>query len=45
MEELNLKTEATQVTGCKKCNKKSNTTQKIVFVMGGLMFGLYYQEI
>jgi hypothetical protein len=35
-----MKTEATQVTGCKKCNEKTGGTQKFVFIAGGIMFGL-----
>lgn len=39
MEEY-MKTEATQVTGCRKCNQTSGKTQKFVFIAGGLVFGL-----
>jgi hypothetical protein len=38
--EEDMKTEATQVTGCRKCNQTSGKTQKFVFIAGGLMFGL-----
>jgi hypothetical protein len=38
--EEDMKTEATQVTGCRKCNQTSGKTQKFVFIAGGLVFGL-----
>jgi hypothetical protein len=38
--EENMKTEATQVTGCRKCNQTSGKTQKFVFIAGGLVFAL-----
>jgi hypothetical protein len=38
--EKNMKTEATQVTGCRKCNQTSGKTQKFVFIAGGLVFAL-----
>ena len=33
-----MKTEATQVTGCKKCDQSSSKTQKFVFITGAIMF-------
>jgi hypothetical protein len=39
MEEI-MKTEATQVTGCRKCNQTTGKTQRFVFIFGGLIFGL-----
>jgi hypothetical protein len=33
-----MKTEATQVTGCKKCDQSSSKTQKFVFITGTIMF-------
>jgi len=33
-----MKTEATQVTGCKKCGQSSSKTQKFVFITGAIMF-------
>ena len=38
--EDDMKTEATQVTGCRKCNQTSGKTQKFVFIAGGLVFAL-----
>ena len=38
--EEDMKTEASQVTGCRKCNQTSGKTQKFVFIAGGLVFGL-----
>jgi hypothetical protein len=38
--EKDMKTEATQVTGCRKCNQTSGKTQKFVFIAGGLVFAL-----
>lgn len=38
--EEDMKTEATQVTGCRKCNQTSGKTQKFVFMAGGLVFAL-----
>jgi hypothetical protein len=38
--EEEMKTEATQVTGCRKCNQTSGKTQRFVFIAGGLVFGL-----
>jgi hypothetical protein len=38
--EEDMKTEATQVTGCRKCNQTSGKTQKFVFIAGGLVFAL-----
>jgi hypothetical protein len=38
--EEDMKTEATQVTGCRKCNQTSGKTQKFVFIAGGLFFAL-----
>ena len=32
------KKEATQVTGCKKCNQTTGKTQKFVFITGAIMF-------
>jgi hypothetical protein len=40
MMEEDMKTEATQVTGCRKCNQTSGKTQKFVFIAGGLVFAL-----
>lgn len=39
MEETETKTEATQVTGCKTCNKGLSTTQKWMMVFAFYMFG------
>jgi hypothetical protein len=39
MEENETKTEATQVTGCKTCNKGLSTTQKWMMVFAFYMFG------
>ena len=38
--EEEMKTEATQVTGCRKCNQTSGKTQRFVFIFGGVMFAL-----
>jgi hypothetical protein len=38
--EEDMKTQATQVTGCRKCNQTSGKTQKFVFIAGGLVFAL-----
>ena len=38
--EEEMKTEATQVTGCRKCNQTTGKTQKFVFITGGLMLML-----
>ena len=38
--EEDMKTEATQVTGCRKCNQTTGKTQRFVFIVGGLMFAL-----
>lgn len=38
--EEEMKTEATQVTGCRKCNQTTGKTQRFVFIAGGLVFGL-----
>ena len=41
MEEFKeVKTEATQVKGCRKCNQTTGKTQRFVFIAGGLVFGL-----
>ena len=33
-------TEATQVKGCKKCDEKVGSTQKFVFITGGIVLFL-----
>jgi hypothetical protein len=38
--EEDMKTEATQVTGCRKCNQTTGKTQKFVFISGAVMFAL-----
>jgi hypothetical protein len=35
-----MKTEATQVKGCKKCDEKVGSTQNFVFIAGGIMLFL-----
>ena len=41
MEEFKeVKTEATQVKGCRKCNQTTGKTQRFVFITGGIMFAL-----
>lgn len=34
------KKEATQVTGCKKCNKGQERLQKFLMISGGVLFAL-----
>jgi hypothetical protein len=36
--EEEMKTEATQVTGCRKCKQTTGRTQKFVFITGAVMF-------
>jgi hypothetical protein len=38
MEEM--KTEATQVKGCRTCKQTTGKTQRFVFITGGIMFAL-----
>ena len=40
MEEEFVKSEATKVTGCRKCNQTTGKTQRFVFIAGGIMFAL-----
>jgi len=40
MMEDEMKEQATQVTGCRKCNQTTGKTQRFVFIVGGLMFAL-----
>ena len=35
-----MKTEATQVTGCRTCKQTTGKTQRFVFITGGIMFAL-----
>jgi hypothetical protein len=38
--EEEMKDQATQVTGCRKCNQTTGKTQRFVFIAGGIMFAL-----
>jgi hypothetical protein len=38
--EEEMKDQATQVTGCRRCNQTTGKTQRFVFITGGVMFAL-----